>query len=277
MEKSDVIAVSEDTIPSETTHEEEAVNESAEGTPYPDTEFEAEKPSEGNGDITPGEEAEDSFHLPIVFNHEERTLTRDEAIKYAQLGMKLEHCGLDIGRAVPAMNKLDYLAAQQGSTAEELIDELYNAQEENYRESLKERFGEDEELIGGLMKAWKDRSRERYDKVIADRNAAMRLQAEKQKEGLEQRLADEYAELKTEIPELPSFAELPTEVKKMAADGKNLMTAYLLYQHRRAERVGNAERNAKQSSENSAGALGTAYGDSRSAAEEAFIRGIFGQ
>lgn len=270
-------AMTEETIPSEAAHAEEAATEPAAGTPQPPTEEKAEPSSENNGATAEAEKAYEDFSLPITFNHESRELSRDEAVKYAQLGMKLESSGLDIKSAAQAMHKLDYLAAQQGSTAEELIERLYTAQERNYREGLVERFGDDNEIIGELMRVWKDRSRDKYNRIVADRAAALQTEEDGKRKKLEERLAEEYAELKQEIPEIADFSELPAAVKKMAADGERLMSAYLLYQHRQASQLKAESQKAKLYAERSTGALGSAYADSRSAVDEAFMRGIFGR
>lgn len=276
-EEIETLSANEDTIPEEAEHAEATEAESGADTPQPAADPETENTSEEGGEPQENGEHAAEFSLPITFNHEERTLGLDEAKKYAQLGMKLENSGLDISSAKPIIHKLEYIASQNGMDAGQFIDGILEAQEKNYRESLIDRFGDDSETVDDMMELWKNKSREKYDRMIADRDAADAEQRHNEKESLEQRLADEYAELKAEIPELPSFPELPDEVKRAAAAGKNLTGAYLLYEHNRAARIKQEKEQSRRNAERSAGSLGTAYGDTRSAADEAFMRGIFGK
>ena len=215
--------------------------------------------------------------LPIVYNHAPQTLSRTEAVKYAQLGLKLEKSGLDIDRLKPIFHKLDFLAAQRDEEPEGFIERLYSDEESRQREQLRGKCGDDEQLLGDLMRLWREKNREKYEKVAADRAAAAEQNSRRQKASLEQRLAGEYAALKREIPDAPAFSELPDEVKRAAAAGGELTGAYLLYRYRRDEKLRKAQMSAEKASRGSAGNLRTAQSAVQSAEDDAFIRGIFGR
>lgn len=215
--------------------------------------------------------------LPIVYNHAPQTLSRSEAVKYAQLGMKLEKSGLDLDRLKPIFHKLDFLAAQRDEEPEGFIERLYSDEESRQREQLRGKCGDDEQLLGDLMRLWREKNREKYEKVAADRAAAAEQNSLRQKASLEQRLAGEYAALKREIPDAPAFSELPDEVKRAAAAGGELTGAYLLYRYRRDEKLRKAQMSAEKASRGSAGNLRTAQSAVQSAEDDAFIRGIFGR
>ena len=215
--------------------------------------------------------------LPIVYNHAPQTLSRSEAVKYAQLGMKLEKSGLDLDRLKPIFHKLDFLAAQRDEEPESFIERLYSDEESRQREQLRGKCGDDEQLLGDLMRLWREKNREKYEKVAADRAAAAEQNSLRQQTSLEQRLAGEYAALKREIPGVPAFSELPDEVKRAAAAGGELTGAYLLYRYRRDEKLRKAQMSAEKASRGSAGNLRTAQSAVQSAEDDAFIRGIFGR
>lgn len=215
--------------------------------------------------------------LPIVYNHAPQTLSRSEAVKYAQLGMKLEKSGLDLDRLKPIFHKLDFLAAQRDEEPEGFIERLYSDEESRQREQLRGKCGDDEQLLGDLMRLWREKNREKYEKVAADRAAAAEQNSRLQQTSLEQRLAGEYAALKREIPGAPAFSELPDEVKRAAAAGGELTGAYLLYRYRRDEKLRKAQMSAEKASRGSAGNLRTAQSAVQSAEDDAFIRGIFGR
>ena len=215
--------------------------------------------------------------LPIVYNHAPQTLSRSEAVKYAQLGMKLEKSGLDLDRLKPIFHKLDFLAAQRDEEPESFIERLYSDEESRQREQLRGKCGDDEQLLGDLMRLWREKNREKYEKVAADRAAAAEQNSRLQQTSLEQRLAGEYAALKREIPGAPAFSELPDEVKRAAAAGGELTGAYLLYRYRRDEKLRKAQMSAEKASRGSAGNLRTAQSAVQSAEDDAFIRGIFGR
>ena len=215
--------------------------------------------------------------LPIVYNHAPQTLSRSEAVKYAQLGMKLEKSGLDLDRLKPIFHKLDFLAAQRDEEPESFIERLYSDEESRQREQLRGKCGDDEQLLGDLMRLWREKNREKYEKVAADRAAAAEQNSRLQQTSLEQRLAGEYAALKREIPGAPAVSELPDEVQRAAAAGGELTGAYLLYRYRRDEKLRKAQMSAEKASRGSAGNLRTAQSAVQSAEDDAFIRGIFGR
>lgn len=229
-----------------------------------------EGPSEG------GKEKNGEF-LSVVYNHKPKGLNRDEAVKYAQIGLKFENSGIKLEKIKPLFHKLDFLAAQQDEEVEGFIERLYSSAESDYEARLREKYGDDEQLLGDLMQLWREKSRGKYEKVIADRAAAEEKSAAQKQERLEQRLAGEYAALKAEIPNAPEFSALPDEVKRAAAAGQELIGAYLLYDYRRRAQLKKAEEKQTETANGSAGALRTAQNAVGSAEDDAFMRGIFGR
>ena len=170
-------------------------------------------------------------------------------------------------------NKLDYLAALQDTTPDALIDGLTSAQEASYRAELSERFGADDEaIIEDMMALYRNKQKDKYEKVLADRKAAETHAAEEREVNLNTRLAEEFSAMKADFPELTDFAALPDEVKRAAAGGVSLEHAYLKHQHREAARSQaereSAEHAAKVSTGSMAGEADTNF------VGDAFLKGL---
>ena len=191
------------------------------------------------------------FALDVKYNKEIRTLNREEAVDFAEQGIFYNNT------VKPLYNKLDYIAAQRGQTIEEVVDRLFAEDENSHRQELVDKFGEESGVIDDLMKVYREGQKQKYDKIVADRKeAAQRAETEK-RESLEARLASEFAELKAEFPELAEFSQLPKEVKTDAANGRDLMSAYLRYMHRENKKIA-----AAKSSEETAAKASTGAGSS---------------
>lgn len=262
------------TIPATEERAEETEQHSSSTAPQ----GEEEKKGEGDSEnAVGGEGGEPEWTLPVVYNHENRSLTKDEATRYAQLGMKYSESGFDIDKIKPLYNKLDYLAALQDTTPDELIDKLTEAQDESYRAELSERFGEDEDsLIEDMMALRRSQQKDKYEKVVADRKAAEKNRADAQEASLNARLAEEFGKMRAEYPELTDFAALPKEVKKAAAEGMSLEHAYL--KHRRSEeaKASAARESAERAKNASAGSM-TGDPDEIGTAERQYLNALWGR
>lgn len=178
---------------------------------------------------------EPDFSLEITYNKANKTLNRDEAKDYAEQGLFYKE------KIKPLYNKLDYVAAQRGKSIEEVVDGLLSADEENHRRELVERFGEDSGVIDDLMKVYRDGQKQKYDKIVSDRAQAAEDAANRQRESLEARLADEFSELKKEFPEFREFSEVPKSVKAEAANGRDLLSCYLRYRYGEEKKTAEAK------------------------------------
>ena len=93
---------------------------------------------------------------------------------------------------------------------------------------------------------------------------------------LTQRMAEEYAALRREVPEVAEFGALPPEAVRMAADeGIPLLDAYLRFEHRERRRIA-AEREAQAAA--AAAGIGTQSDGgtpAMSSVESAMMAGIW--
>lgn len=220
----------------------------ADTTPMAETET---PETDVNTEATPQAEAEaeeqgQSVPFVVNFNHEERELTHDEAVSFAQKGMKFD-------KIAGMLDDLSYLASIKGQKSHDLIKELIKAEEDAYRETVMDRHGDDNEVVEMLMEKYRTENRSKFEKARTDLKEAEEAEAKKAVETLEGRLADEFVELKKEFPEIESVADLPKEVLKFAKSGKNLTDAYLRYMHQEKKKVTEAKQTATVNSKASAG------------------------
>ena len=121
------------------------------------------------------------------------------------------------------------------------------------------------------MKVYSNEQKEKYEKVLLDRKSA-KDNAEKEKQiSLEKRLAGEFAELKTEFPEIADFSALPKEVKAEAANGRDLLSAYLRYTHKENKKTAAAQQAEKEAAKASTGQAATPT-ESEDSTVSAFMR-----
>lgn len=202
----------------------------------------------------------------IRFNHQDRDLTREEAVAYAQKGLKYDSIA-------PMLQDLSYLAAINGKTAPELVKEYINAGERMFRHDLEDKYGDDTEVIELMMERYRSQNKAKYEKTENDRKNAEEAAEKQARQTFEQRLAMEFVELQREFSEIKSFAELPAEVKQAAADGKDLTAAYLLYRHREAIKAAAAKQTEAAATKASAGKMGAAD-DHYDPLIAAFVKGL---
>lgn len=262
--------VTDENTTQQETHDDTTAETTGSGTPPEEVTATAEG-SEQN-EQTANEPPE--FSLPITYNHENRNLTREEAVKYAQIGLNFEEGGIKAEIVKPLLRKLDYLAAQSDTTVEALVEEMLNSGEQRYREELIDKYGEDETVIEDLMRVYHEKQKAKYDKVLADRKAAEETQANDTRVKLETRLADEFISLKKEFPELTEFTALPDEVKLSAAGGKSLAEAYFRYLHTENAKIKANNISAQNAAESTAGSLNTNESDHENTVVDAFMSGF---
>ncbi len=207
-----------------------------------------------------GSVTEDVPFMMVKYNHEEKGLSQEEAITWAQKGMHYD----------ALHSKLDYIAAQSDISVNTLVDNMMQSLEDAKRSELIERFGDDEATINDLMTLYRNQQKEKYDKVLADR----KLAGEQQTESANARIAAEFTAMKAEHPELNDFSSLPAEVIKAAASGMPLEYAYLKYTHNENRKISAAQETAKRAAEVSTGSM-SGEADTKSKAERQYLNALW--
>lgn len=204
--------------------------------------------------------------ISIMLESGERRLTREEAEKYARMGLEREY-------EDPIMVKLDYLAASEGVSREEYIDRQLKLGEERILKELVERYGDDEETIYEMLEYEREKNKRLYDELLSKRKA----EENSKNENVHSRLAEEYAELVNEFPELEGkgFAELPLEVKKAGFEGERLLNAYLRYRHSEEKKIKSELAYKTAADESSAGSMQTAPYDGKGEAERHYLNALW--
>ncbi len=248
---------------------EPAAEDVAAAPPPEDAAAETEAAEQQNTEDTetPDEPAGEAPFLSVQFNHENRDMTREQAVEFAQKGLMYE-------KISPIYHKLDYLAAQQSTNVGALVDALVSAAEDAYKQSLTEKFGDDAQLVEDLMALYHSRNQEKYNKLLADREKTAAKAAQEARAQREHRLTGQFMALQKECPEIKNVSDLPKEVVRLAAEGKNDLTAaYLLHKHRQEQKIAAATAKAAAQSKQSTGSVQSAE-NTEAAAVDAFIRGV---
>ena len=249
--------------------EEQATNETAVEQAEEQTAPQAVQPQTKGAEQQSEEGASRSAEpfLSVQFNHKSREMTREQAIEFAQKGLLYD-------KLTPIYNQLDYLAAQSDTTVGEYVKQLLKTAEDGHRQSLAEKFGDDEQTIEQLMELYRGRNADKYQKVVADRKKAEQEELENAKIKAELSLMEQFARLREEFPEITDISQLPKEAAELAANEKmELTAAYLLHRHRESKRIAEAAKTAAVQSKSSTGSAQSneITGD---IAMDAFIRGV---
>ena len=254
-------AVNEATIPQDAETHQEAVNENGAGSqPQEGTENVDTSVQSGEDGNTAGEQAEEAPYLEIKYNKEKKGLSKDEAVTWAQKGMHYE----------PAYIALERAAALKGVSVNDFLKNLETAEDEAYKQSLIERFGNDEDVINEMMELREIKKQ----KAIDSAKETQRLDAEAREQSTNERIAKEFIEMKKDFPEVTEYSALPQAVKQAASEGMPLAYAYLKYQHTEKQKVDAAKNQAAEAEKHSAGSMGSA--EVTDMVGDAFLKGLLG-
>ena len=228
--------------------EKVAATETEQATETDSTTPQAEEVKEGateEGDAQP-QATNEPFY--VRYNHEDRELTREEAVSYAQKGMKYD-------AVADILDQVSYLAAVNGKDTKEWLKGHIEAIDNDYRESLIDKYGDDEEIINLLMEKRKSENEQKYSKFKSDKIASEKQAEEKAVKSFESRMADEFIELQKEFPEYTDITQIPKDVLKMAKKGTDLTDAVLRYKHQQSKRIDSAKQTAQSNASASAGQM----------------------
>ena len=230
---------------------------------------EANKVDQQTGQVTEEKVTEttnDSPFISVKFRHENRDMTRDEAVTFAQKGLLYDQIN-------PIFNKLDYLAAQKDISISELVDSLITADENAHRQELISRYGEESKAVDELMELYRNKNGEKYRKVLADRQRLEAESEQKSKLDKEKSLSEQFIKLQEEVPEITAVKDIPEAVLSLAEKNQiDLVSAFLLHKHREGKRILAAEKLAAEAAKTS---TGTARSNENASDTmiDAFIRG----
>lgn len=199
--------------------------------------------------------------LEIQYNHEKRNLTRDEAVTLAQKGIYYQD----------TYDTLERAATLKGQSVDEFLKGLETAQDEAYRQGLIEKFGDDNDTVEKMMELYNINKQKTLDNAKANRKAA----AQQEEQNINERLANEFVEMKNgDFPELTEFKDLPEEVKRAAFDGLSLSHAYLKYMHNENKKIAAAKASQEAAAKKSTGSMASDKEDVN-AQTNALLKGLW--
>ena len=204
--------------------------------------------------------------ITVQYNHKNRNFTKGEAINFIQKGMHTE--------ALRA--KLEYLANEQGTDVNTLVERIISAPENNYKSYLEQMYGKGSLEVEIGMDIYREKRSDEYKKIM-DYSQKELVEAEKfQNTNL--RLAQEYIDLKAQMPEAPDYSALPDSVIIEAADGKrDLYSAYLRYLYNENVKIDAAKKSQEAAATASSGIMGNNSVDNITSAERNFLSGLWGR
>ncbi len=204
--------------------------------------------------------------VSVQYNHKNRDFTKEEAINFIQKGMHTESL----------RNKLEYVAAAQGTDVNALVEKLVSAPENEHRRYLESLYGKDSMDVEIGMQIFREKQSENYKKIMAERENSIEIENRKKEEkSVISRLANEYIMLKNEVPDAPEYSELPSEVIIEAAEGKrDLYSAYLRYMYKEKMKIDAAKKTQESAASASTGAMKSG-GDNSSAMDRNFLSGLW--
>ena len=170
--------------------------------------------------------------------------------------------------------KLEYLAKTQGTDINSIVEKMITAPEKAYKNYLEGIYGKGHENVELGMKIYREKQGEEYKKMMSELDESVKVQ-EKTK-SVNNRLADEYIELKNQFPEAPEYSDLPDSVIIEAAQGKrDLYSAYLCYLHKEKQKIDAANKTKEAATAASSGKMSSTSTDETSSAERGFLSGLW--
>ena len=213
--------------------------------------------SESDLQTAPDAMPPDPPYMSFKYNHENVQLAREEATEWAQKGMHY-------------FNKLDFVAAVNGTTVDALLKEIVEAVDRNKLNELQQKFGDDSALVDDLMTLFHNQNKEKYERLKSAREHDKALS----KTLLAESLETQFQALQKDFPELESLDDVPADVLS-AADEMPLMVAYVLYRHREDQKLKAAQQAAAAAAGASTGSVASNSVSSAESAETAFMKAFW--
>lgn len=230
------------------------MDDNAIGTVSPTAETDPAADPEMPVENTLSPETDSGGGLDVVFNRQPRRLTAEEAVRYAQQGLKWEQFS-------PVYRKLQFLADKLEGGIGEIADGLLTCWEKEEWEAISAEHPDDPLTAARLFAEARAQRERQFGTAPAAPSE-------------EERLAAEYAALCAEIPDAPAFAALPEEAFDVAqAEGVPLLDAYLRVLFREQRRTAQALRDQQEAAAHAVGSL-RGETDDPDTAGDAFLRAL---
>ncbi len=259
----------QDTIPEEENAAAEAAENEQENIEVPEESNDGaeEKPAEQDeGALLPG--------ISIKFNKKNIDLSHEEAVTYAQKGMKYDQISEEYSLLHKHSTDLKELidhAGRSGKSLSEFVEGIKEAEINVIRQQCKETAGGNEEYEQLLFdKALKERNLK-----LQEYNDSIASKEKEEQESFEKSLADAVISINKINPDITDVTQIPESVIKTAQkDGISIREAYLLNEYAERKAVEAAEKAEKSAKEKSSGSLKDDANDTDTGTA-AFLKGLW--
>ena len=251
--------VEAETTEVETAQAETEVTEEVAEDATETTEAEAEVPAQAETPADEESEADADVEAepeppPVVrvkYNKQERTYSTEEAAPLVEMGLKYESFK-------PHYEKLKFMASTTGQNIPELIDALLESNEQALYEKILEESDGNEKIAKQLHEYQKSERKRRFDELVAQESDREKQESESEREAENNRLAQEFIELKEEVGKFNEFKDIPKTVLNLAAKKKiSLLDAYLRYERSEAKKTEAVKAKQAEAAKSSTGPLNT--------------------
>lgn len=236
-----------------------------------------EQSAEQGGESTEAEQDNDVSEptpppvIEVKYNKKVQSFSLDDAKPLIQKGLKWDSFQSEY-------EKLKYLSSTTGQTVSELIESLVASNEEALYQQILEKAGGNEEVAKELHEAKKADRQRKYAELKAQEAEREKQDEEAERQAENDRIANEFIELKQETGKFSEFSEVPKEVLRLAAQKHiSLLDAYLRYERSESKK---AEAQAAKQAENeksSTGSLNDSPTDSNASMAAEIRKGIWGE
>lgn len=264
MENNELIM--EGTTPTEEAQSEPIATEETETTPTETEETTAEGEANDTETTEAAPEVAEAFSLR--FNHEDISVTKEEAIRLAQMGKNYEES------VRPMLDDLDYFATLQGKSIKEVVKELVDGVENSYREELTDQFGEGNPLIEEMLELRRGKNKKTYEQSKADREAKEKAAEEEAEKSLSAKLAEQYEGIRELFPEYDTIEKVPDSVLKRAVKSGDLEKELLRYEKSERNKIEAAKASEEKNKKQNIGSVQSTPTEDSSMS--AFMKGLWG-
>lgn len=169
--------------------------------------------------------------LTVRFNHQDRVVSREEAVRLAQQGLKYQSLE-------PTLVQLRRAAAISGRSASQLLSEWSSRAEAMCFADAVRRCGGNEQAARQLMESERDAVQRRHG------------------DSLTERLANGFVQLQRAVPQVTDIKQVPSEVWRDAVEQDiPLLDAFLRHRNREQQRIDAAAAASGKASADTVGAL----------------------
>ena len=223
---------------------------------------------DGEGTSEEGSTTEDEFSLQVKYNKQTQNLSKDDAVRYAQMGLKYESMQ-------PTLKKLQFLAVSDNTTLEKFVDSIVDGVEQSKLQRFERKANGDKEILEALIQEDKRKGGKAYEEW----QEAERKALEKEEQDEIKTLATEFGECLKQLPQLngKKFEDVPEAVLQLREKHNiSLLDAYLRYEHGNRVASQKAIDKQRENAETSTGSVVSSDGETTSGLSKELLGALWG-